>query len=161
MPIFVFHVHYFLLSRPWSGVCSLPRSNCQNALPTNLGLPLLLHANSVRTIQHGNQTIIKLICVVTYCTIYWLNQFRSFKLHIITLGHIKKNPEILINCFYVMKVYERIYPLQFAMVEAIISALADEYPGVLRRHKSILTFVVCLLLFFAGLALVTNVRFHI
>lgn len=44
----------------------------------------------------------------------------------------------------------------FAMVEAIISALADEYPGVLRRHKSILTFVVCLLLFFAGLALVTN-----
>lgn len=60
-----------------------------------------------------------------------------------------------------MKVYKRIYPLQFAMVEAIISALADEYPGVLRRHKSILTFVVCLLLFFAGLALVTNVRFHI
>lgn len=43
------------------------------------------------------------------------------------------------------------------MVEAIISALADEYPGVLRRHKSILTFVVCLLLLFAGLALVTNV----
>ncbi|XP_062568817.1 sodium- and chloride-dependent glycine transporter 2-like [Saccostrea cucullata] len=44
----------------------------------------------------------------------------------------------------------------FAMVEAIISALADEYPQTLRRHKSVLTFVVCLVLFIAGLALVTN-----
>ncbi|XP_061165216.1 sodium- and chloride-dependent glycine transporter 2-like [Saccostrea echinata] len=44
----------------------------------------------------------------------------------------------------------------FAMVEAIISALADEYPRTLRRHKSVLTFVVCLALFIAGLALVTN-----
>ncbi|XP_048776373.2 sodium-dependent proline transporter-like isoform X1 [Ostrea edulis] len=44
----------------------------------------------------------------------------------------------------------------FAMVEAIISALADEYPRYLRKHKSILTFVVCLVLFVAGLALVTQ-----
>lgn len=90
MPIFVFHVHYFLLSRPWSGVCSLPRSNCQNALPTNLGLPLLLHANSVRTIQHGNQTIIRnqtyLCCNLLYNTLIEsiqvfqiaYNNFRSY-----------------------------------------------------------------------------------
>ena len=46
---------------------------------------------------------------------------------------------------------------QFAMVEAIISAIADEFPRVMRPHKSKLTFVVCLALFLLGLPIVTYV----
>lgn len=44
---------------------------------------------------------------------------------------------------------------QFAMVEAIISALADEFPHTLRRHKAWLTFFVCISLFGVGMALMT------
>ncbi|KAK3100556.1 hypothetical protein FSP39_021741 [Pinctada imbricata] len=44
---------------------------------------------------------------------------------------------------------------QFAMVEAIVSAIADEFPKVLRPHKGKLTFAVCLGLFALGLPLVT------
>lgn len=46
---------------------------------------------------------------------------------------------------------------QFAMVEAIISALADEFPSTLRRNKAKLCAAVCLVLFLCGLPLVTNV----
>ncbi|XP_071126687.1 sodium-dependent proline transporter-like [Mytilus edulis] len=45
---------------------------------------------------------------------------------------------------------------QFAMVEAIISALADEFPSTLRRNKAKLCAAVCLVLFLCGLPLVTN-----
>lgn len=43
------------------------------------------------------------------------------------------------------------------MVEAIISALADEFPNTLRKNKGKLCFAVCLILFLCGLPLVTNV----
>lgn len=45
---------------------------------------------------------------------------------------------------------------QFAMVEAIISALADEFPHTLRKNKGKLCFAVCVVLFLCGLPLVTD-----
>jgi hypothetical protein len=45
------------------------------------------------------------------------------------------------------------------MVEAIISALADEFPNTLRRNKGKLCFAVCTILFLCGLPLVTDVSY--
>lgn len=45
---------------------------------------------------------------------------------------------------------------QFAMFEAVITGLTDEYPKNLRKYKSLFTGVVCFLCFVLGLPLVTQ-----
>ncbi|OWF55568.1 Sodium- and chloride-dependent glycine transporter 2 [Mizuhopecten yessoensis] len=45
---------------------------------------------------------------------------------------------------------------QFGMVEGVISALSDEFPGVLRRYKTYWVFFVCMTLFLLGLTNVTQ-----
>ena len=47
---------------------------------------------------------------------------------------------------------------QFAMFEAVITGLTDEYPKVLRKYKALFSGVVCCLCFVLGLPLVTQVR---
>ena len=48
---------------------------------------------------------------------------------------------------------------QFAMFEAVITGLTDEYPKQLRKYKAVFTGFVCFLCFILGLPMVTQVRF--
>ena len=47
---------------------------------------------------------------------------------------------------------------QFAMFEAVITGLTDEYPKYLRKYKPAFTGLLCFLCFLLGLPLVTQVR---
>lgn len=47
--------------------------------------------------------------------------------------------------------------LKFVQLEAIISAIIDEYPR-LRPHKSLFTFASCLLMFMGSIVFVTQVE---
>ena len=46
---------------------------------------------------------------------------------------------------------------QFAMFEAVITGLSDEYPKHLRRYKALFTGFACFICFLLGLPLVTQV----
>ena len=50
---------------------------------------------------------------------------------------------------------------QFAMFEAVITGLTDEYPKLLRRYKPHFTGVVCFVCFLLGLPMVTQVEFSL
>lgn len=50
-----------------------------------------------------------------------------------------------------------VFILQFVQIEAIISAVLDEYPR-LRAYKPTVTFVSCFVMFCASLLFITNVR---
>ena len=45
---------------------------------------------------------------------------------------------------------------QFAMLEAVITGMVDEYPKYFKRHKSIFIGVVCFICFLLGIPLVTQ-----
>lgn len=47
---------------------------------------------------------------------------------------------------------------QFAMFEAVITGLTDEYPKLLRRYKPHFTGFVCFICFLLGLPMVTQVN---
>lgn len=48
----------------------------------------------------------------------------------------------------------------FTFVETIITALVDEYPHVLRRHRTWLCLGVCAMMFLLGLPMTTRVKFY-
>ena len=107
------------------------------------------------------------ISVIFWSTLYWsdgfhcanaLQLYRIFLINVyfyqklqVEVGYRFVLPNTVCNLLY------NAFIFQFAMVEAIISAIADEFPRVMRPHKTKLTFAVCLALFLLGLPIVTYV----
>lgn len=58
-------------------------------------------------------------------------------------------------------IYE--YILKFVGVEAVVTAVVDRWPGYLRvgRRREVFIGIVCIISFFIGLSMVTNVSIFI
>ena len=49
------------------------------------------------------------------------------------------------------------YFFQFVIIESVVSAIVDDYPKTLRKHKTLVTFAACVVGYLLGLICVTNV----
>lgn len=134
--------------RSWPGILGLPSGNGYDAFTPTLGCLLLPNDNLPWTGQWGNVSPFSCTLITfsfTKCLIVanWLN------------CNIKK-----------CKVWQQkplIFHPQFVCLEGLVTSISDMYPSffLIGHRRKLLLLLICVVSFFVGLMMVTEVRVHL